>query len=577
MGMTWLHFLRRTSDRVMPCRPRPDRSLGAMADVAFVGLVLVGALALVGPAVNPMNLEWLWGDLASHYIGWGFFRQAEGWLFPLSHTPLIGYPVGSTLALMDGIPLVAIPLRLIEQWLPTPFQYLGAFQVSSVVLSGIFGLLIARRVGLDRWASYLAALFFASAPILLLRMTGHTSLTAHWLILWPLLIYLGMGSGPGLTRSQMTQLAAAIVLSAMVHPYLLAMVGMVLCAMALRSWLSGGRFLWAAYGLLAAAGLAAGSMFVGGAIWIADPTHGASGGYRFFSMNLLAPFNPGPRGGFLWGGLPTANPAQAFEGYGYLGLGVLALAGVTVLTVGLRRIRSQWTASVLLHQTLPLALMALGATALAASATVTLGSITLVTIPLPFLVEGGLSVFRASGRLFWPAYYVLIVGVLVVVARWPRPWALAGLAVAVVVQGLDLRPLYQTVANGHRSTTQTLEWVRDLGPELAQADHLVVLPTTFCDGDRTPGGRWAYRDFGLLALSSGTTLNSYGAGRYGFVSRNWHCREAVEAFVAGPLQPRTVYVVDTILAASIAPERRAAECRPVGSAYLCRLGLASPN
>jgi hypothetical protein len=47
--------------------------------------------------------------------------------FPLAWTDRVGYPVGTSIALLDAIPLVAILLRPLSPILPVPFQYLGLY------------------------------------------------------------------------------------------------------------------------------------------------------------------------------------------------------------------------------------------------------------------------------------------------------------------------------------------------------------------------------------------------------------------------------------------------------------------
>ncbi len=55
-----------------------------------------------------------------------------------------------------------------------------------------------------------------------------------------------------------------------------------------------------------------------------------SGGYRDLSMNLVAPFDPRTFNSLIFPRLRGASPGQ-YEGYNYLGAGVLILLAVIVV------------------------------------------------------------------------------------------------------------------------------------------------------------------------------------------------------------------------------------------------------
>ena len=92
----------------------------------------------------PTNIAWLdFGDRAMHQLGWMFYRAAPGGIPPGS-SPLLGIELANSIALVDGLPLFAIPFKLVAQWLPQPFQYWGYWLLLSFVLQSVFALRIAR-------------------------------------------------------------------------------------------------------------------------------------------------------------------------------------------------------------------------------------------------------------------------------------------------------------------------------------------------------------------------------------------------------------------------------------------------
>ena len=95
----------------------------------------------MGPGpIDPTNTSWLFGDTATYYVGWALYRHDPHLSFPLAWTTRVGYPIGTSIALMDAIPLLAIVMRPLSPILPDPFQYLGPYTVLCFVLQAYFGM-----------------------------------------------------------------------------------------------------------------------------------------------------------------------------------------------------------------------------------------------------------------------------------------------------------------------------------------------------------------------------------------------------------------------------------------------------
>ncbi len=116
------------------------------------------------------------------------------------------------------------------------------------------------------------------------------------------------------------------------NPYIAAMALLVLLAAYLR-WLiaadtesqqsSSARILLAAGGAGLSLGLTVVALVIFGFLRPGEGGY-AGAGYKIYSMNLLAPINPWEFPGLLWGELPAATKEQ-YEGYNYLGLGIIGL------------------------------------------------------------------------------------------------------------------------------------------------------------------------------------------------------------------------------------------------------------
>jgi hypothetical protein len=163
---------------------------------------------------------------------------------------------------------------------------------------------------------------------------------------------------------------------------------------------------------------------------------GGAGGFGYYSMALDALINPGLQG---YSRILSAAPqgeGQVFEGFQYLGVGLLLTVAAAMVAAALvpearaRLRRMGWLAW------LAPALLVL--TALALSDDIQLHGRVVAHVSydwLPFDLPG---MFRASGRLFWPCAYALVVAALQIVFALPRTFPLAICATALLVQACDL-------------------------------------------------------------------------------------------------------------------------------------------
>jgi len=312
---------------------------GILLAVAVVGGLAHAVLLLGWPVINPLNLEWLKGDPAAHYLGWAFYRHERHWGFPLTWTTRLGYPVGVSIAFQDSIPLIAIPLRWLSPILPEPFQYLGLYATLALVLQMYFGLLLCRRLcNAHPLFTYAGGVLILLAPVLTRRLHGHFALASHWLVLASLWACVRATPTPPIVRA-LWPFFVLLVVAGAIHPYLAAQGLLIALAAAARVILLD-RSRWKAVvgvSLLLGGALAL-SLTVSGFLGSLEWSAYRSEGFGLFSLNLLGPFNPTGLAHLL-PELPVAHPFQRFEGYSYLGAGIIAVLLVT-LVVHRRRVLS---------------------------------------------------------------------------------------------------------------------------------------------------------------------------------------------------------------------------------------------
>lgn len=397
----------------------------------LLALAVGGAVffAWIGYArtLDPLNLQWIFHeDPFSHAIGWEQLRNAPIAQYPLTRNEQYGLEWSSTLVFTDSIPAAALILRPLSELLPRPFQYLGWWTLLSLVLQAYFGarllLLRTERLG----GAAIAAVLFATAPVMLERIGLQAALGSHWLVLWALWLYL---DGRGVRAWAWS---GVLLLAVSVHAYLFVMVGGIWAAHLVRCRLDR---------VLTRRDLAvAGATVVAVAAWmhalgyfvIGDGI--AGGGWRS-SFDLLGFVAPA-RGAGL--GLVSALTSDTWDGSAYLGAGVLALIAATAIAYVVRRRVFVATPGPAVRWT-PLVVMLAGFTIFAMTNQPTIAGHHIASLALPHAIEHLYETFRGAHRMVWPVYYVVLTTVLWrAISVWPARQLNWALAAALALQLVDL-------------------------------------------------------------------------------------------------------------------------------------------
>jgi hypothetical protein len=416
----------------------------SLSRVAPAAAVMLGPLLfflLLDPRLlDPSYFRWLlWQpDPATQFLGWHFFRL-EAWHLPPGAARHYGMEMGGSIVFTDSIPLLALLFKLFRAALPDKFQYFGPWMLACYALQAWFAWLLSgvfTRIAVQRLA--MTALFVL-CPLLPDRAIGHYALMAHWLVLAALYLYLRAPD-----RHATALWCVLICAAALIHAYLLYLVLAVAVAdAARRRWIdrSATTFDTVRSTAVITVSLLA-TMWLAGYFTI--PASAFSGGVEYYgryATNLNALWNP------QWGSLfLPALPVVAgteYEGYGYLGLGLLAMLPLSVWA--LWRDPPKHAA----RRYLPLAAVALLLWTMALSTQVAWGDRVLWTVPVPDRMLELLAMVRASGRLLWVGYYALMVAVpAIIVRKFAAPTATAVLLLGVALQAADLSPRYLAL-NGY--------------------------------------------------------------------------------------------------------------------------------
>lgn len=392
----------------------------------------------------------------------------------LLRTHLLNAPEGVPLLFTDSNPLLGLLLKPLAPLLPADAQFVGPWFLLCLFLQVFFAWLLLRRHAPSSIALWCGVVLLAALPTLLNRFI-HANLFAHWLILWTLWRF----SDPERAGSNRGW-AVLIALTALIHSYLLVMVGAIWASAMLERFVSAHAARWRL-----AAGSAAILVMVAALAWLlgAGEPHVPAGNYGAFAMPLDALVNPGNEAYSRL--LPSTEQrlGRGFEGFQYLGLGLLLLLPVAALTA--------WSHAAppaerdLLRRFAWLVPAMIVLTLLAISNYPDVAGVALPRLHLPTAITDALDPVRASGRLFWPVSYLLILVALLAVFRLGAGTAGAVLATLLAVQMIDLSGLFSTVRHVTAEASARQLYVRTPDPAwdrvIAEARDVTLMPPRATD------------------------------------------------------------------------------------------------
>ena len=365
---------------------------------------IFGALlffAIYGFSVlDPADIGWCLAentDTGQHFIGgWAFLRDPWRWPPGIFHG--LSHPDPASIAIIDGIPVAALAVKLFRGARPEPFQYLGWWGLVCFFLQGGFAALLMRRIS-RRSFFRLAGIFFLvmSVPFLT-RYPLHTALSSHFLILWAL--YLTLGKWNGRSAAVWT---ALLVLASAIHPYLAGMCLPLYIGVTLREMLrrigrrETGAIIRMILNWAAATAAVLLTAYLLGYFSIGVESAGCFGQTRINLNGLVNPVD--------WNvsSFVAPMPCLPFVENIYMGLGLLLLvaAALPKLRHFFRRRSSLWRR----HGLTVAALLAM--VLFAVGCRVCLGRMVLVNfLPPQWYIHFG-RIFQAAGRFAWPAWYAL--------------------------------------------------------------------------------------------------------------------------------------------------------------------------
>lgn len=468
--------------------------------------------------LNPTYTDWLLtsedGDLTQHYIGWKFYRHAS-WRFPFGLIDTMAYPNETSVIFTDSIPLFAFTFKLFRFLLPARFQYFGWFGLMCFMLQGALGAKLVKKYLNSSLGVVLGGMLFVLSPVFIDRMYWMTSLAAHFLCLIALLFIVYYDEVYYRTKKAVIGWGVLGILCAGIHIYFLPMCGIILLGFMLMDVVKRSKKWQALLPLGAYLAGAAVTVFLFGGF--GSGMKAGNDGLGYYSYNLNGLFNPHGWSAYLKDMFYTDSQ---YEGFAYLGLGVLALLlfaavlwlgnnlpgrvkqasekqGGNTIAVWCRKhiCGIVWTLIIILTLTVSV------------SNVVMYNDKVLWEIALPEAIYKLWSVFRATGRLIWPVVYLLVLGAVcmdgkLVNARTKNLM----LAVCLLLQIMDIKGMLASKNEIYNKTDsyQTLlpseAWAM-IGNE-TQIEHI-------CFVSDVANSRKLLFSFGNYASDYGLTLSNF--------------------------------------------------------------------
>ena len=465
-------------------------------------------LIFTSKSLSPSNINLVMegrGDVTSNYIGGVLFR-AEPLSWDLFSMQSLQYPyVGSALQ-TDSNPIVSFIFKLLKPLgFKAEYQFFGIWILFNFVMSAIMSVLIFRHVfnrnnGLfqkrERWTNMfliiVSSVFFILSPIVVNRAFVHVNLTAHWLILATILIYLNNNLSPKIWL----YIGLLIFISAGVHPYFSGMILPIIAALVIKKFIKkeirlknvllGGGFLCAVLVCC---------FFI---FYMSGGADSTRGGYGYYKANLNAFVNPYRNESLFIKKMANFNGGEN-EGNNYLGLGLIIL----VASVCFYAIK-HWRTYFYKHK--EIILMCLLLTMFALSCNIHLGGLTILEYNVH---HSFFEVFRSSGRFLWPVWYFLVFCSIYLLTKKYKSKVKFIIPILLIIQLIDLSPLFKTKREFVDNQSKIEYFGQLQSPEWSQLfqdyPHVVLPPFLFSYDDKT---MLLYYDFLRQASKHHITVNT---------------------------------------------------------------------
>ena len=465
---------------------------------------------IVGVArLNPLNINWIAAtqdvDFWAGYLSWEQFRKTP-WGIPLAENPRVGEELSGSIIHSGGIPLFEIPLKGINAFLPETFQYFGIWTLFCFVAQAIAGWKISGLIFKSSVVRHMVAIALLFSPIFLNRVNWHQGLIAQFFIL--IAIYLVFRKD---VRVPFLYWGVLLACSFLVHGYIAVMVTLIFLTSILdaliKNRLTIREFIKGLFGCTP--GVLT-SLWISGYFMIGHTGLNSGWPNWLWKMDLLQPLNfAGWSHSLSW---LQESQVGNLEGFAYLGAWPIALSLIALainrgsLNLIFENARKYPSFVLLVFAFFLFSL----------SNKVTLGRKEF-NYQIPSFIEGYYGIFRASGRFFWPVYYLIIIIALFLLKKSIKEqYAIALLGISLIFHIVDTEKYWGNISriNHEKKIDEKFVGLKDSRWDelLDNRKSILVIPIT-SQLRRIPSCP-TFEKIGYLAMRKNISTNCVYLNRY---------------------------------------------------------------
>ena len=418
--------------------------------------------------INPSYDDWLFcglnrEDLFQHYLGWLMYRNSE-WYFPITLIDNVYYPHLMPVVYTDSVPIFAVVFKILSPLLPERFQYFGLFGVFTYFFMGGFSALVLYKFTYSKVYSVIGSVFCSFSMLMLIRTFWHTALGAQWIVLASIYIMFHKEKEWSIKKSA-AYWSLLIFLAMGIQAYFLPMVMITMFFSILAGVLDkkNRRYSW----LKLVTCLFSGCLVVFISGWILGYFYGSVSnvgtGLGFFSYNYNSFIN-NMEYSYIFPSFPLFHWGQ-YEGYAYLGAGIYLCMIVATCLSFVKKNKNEDVVDGNLIKVLPFYCIIL--IIFAGSNIISWGDIG-YEIPLPRFFTDIWAMFRSSGRMIWPVFYMFTLLILAALYKVVNKKRMA-IVICVLCLALQLYEnsyyaliVHRTYSVEHKydSMLEDEEWIR---------------------------------------------------------------------------------------------------------------------
>tara|TARA_Y100000590_G_scaffold360490_1_gene416796 strand:- start:1036 stop:3135 length:2100 start_codon:yes stop_codon:yes gene_type:complete len=464
-------------------------------------------------------------DTISDFLALKFFLN-DKWHFPLGLNSNYG-DLNNSIVFSGAVPIFSLISKIFKNFLPYNFHFFPIWITICFALQIFFSYKIIFNFTKDNVYSLISSFFFIFTPILIYRLGFHLSLGAHWLILAYFFLELSNNK-----KNILFYKIILITISSLIHFYFTIMLFMMSLFFSFYRYLEFKNLkFFIKENIFILISLVLTMYFVG--YFVIPPTDTLGYGYGFYKSNLLTFFDPSYSDLDTWSlFLPDiGNVKGEFEGFGYLGLGIIILSFFLIIYIFKNFIPN-------IKLNLKYILLSIIFLLLAFTNSINIGNFELINLKLPTFLYAPLSVIRASGRFIWPVYYLIIIFSLI--AFYKLKIKFRYLLLLLIIQLIDLSPGIKNNFDYNKSVENYRELDNSVLSEIYQ-DYNIILSTYPSDSSNAFSSASS-----LLIKKNFDKTNIFRLGRYNRKKISEQRSKLYLELNKKNLDSRTIYIIENI-------------------------------